>query len=201
MGPAPIPPHERSWRHPSELAPTAADVDLGSTGRGWVVATGTAAALLAVVLVVAMSPPRSSAPTAVSATTIPAATVRLQPADGAATGARVTAPQRAVVAVPAPTAPGPVRMDRTVAAGEALPLAGAPAAVATAAAQRVDEMSVAGAVPDGDDRVVVLTVSHVYDVAWRNLERVAAPDGSLVTNRRGELLATFVDGELRVLVE
>ncbi len=196
MGPAPIPPHERQWRHPSELAPTAADIDTPTNARALILATGTTALLLAAVLVVAFSPPRSAAPSAVSATTLPAATIELQnPAsnvtplavtnDDAVTDGDVTRPQRS-----------------TVLSEHALALVGAPNAVSAAPIGNPEDFAVAGALPDDSERVVVLTSSHAYDVRWGDIDDIiAAPNGAIVMTRDGSLLAVYVSGELRTLVD
>ncbi|WP_420452699.1 hypothetical protein [Ilumatobacter sp.] len=194
MEPAPLPPHERTWRHPSELAPTVDDVDPGWNGRGWVLAAGTVATMMAAVMVLALSPPRSPSPTAVSATTVPAATIRLQTAAPSPSTA-TTGPS----AAPDGEATQTVRMNRTVALPDrALALVGAPIAVSRAG--RSHDRSVAPDLPAADDRVIVLTVSHTYDVSWGHVARLAAPDGSIVMTVDGQLVASWVDGELRILV-
>jgi hypothetical protein len=186
VGPAPIPPHERHWRHPSELAPTAADVETPSNGRALVLATGTTALLLAAVMFVALTPSRSSAPTAVSATTLPSATIELQ--SGASQAGQANARDQ-------------VRTNRrSILSENGVALVGAPNAVSAAPVGDADDFAVAGDVPDDAERVLVLTASHAYDVSWGDIHDIAAPDGSIVMTRDGWLLATFVSGELRLLV-
>lgn len=70
---APIPPHERAWRHPSELAAnTVRDLPPASPlGRGLVVVTGVAAVVLAVGLVRLLTPGGTSV-ASVGATSVPA---------------------------------------------------------------------------------------------------------------------------------
>ncbi len=185
MGPAPIPPHERQWRHPSELAPTAADIDTPSNARALILATGTTALLLAAVLVVALSPPRSSAPSAVSATTLPAATMELHSPGGLAVADQVTLrPQRS-----------------TLLSQNGLVMVGAPNAVSAAPVGEAEDFAIAGDLPDDAERVIVLTTSHTFDVRWGDIADVVAPDGSIVMTREGSLLAMFVSGELRLLVD
>lgn len=195
VGPAPLPPHERHWRHPSEMAPTLADVDSTPTGRGLVLATGTAAVVMAAIMFVALTPPTSSDPTAVGATTIPSAAVLLQ------NSSRTTeSPRTTQIAVTQP-ALGAVRIDRnSVSRDNALTLLGAPNAVSAAPTGDADEMDVAGSLPEPDERIIVLTFSHTYDIAWGQIDRVEAPDGSIVMTRDGELIASFVDGALHLLV-
>jgi hypothetical protein len=189
VGPAPIPPHERQWRHPSELAPTAADIDTPTNARALILATGTTALLLAAVLVVAISPSRSAAPSAVSATTLPAATIELQRA-AAEVEREVAGTQEAI------------RPQRnTILSENGLALVGAPNAVSAAPVGDADDFAIAGDIPAGTERVIVLTASHAYDLRWGDIGDIAAPNGSIVMTRDGSLLAMFVSGELRLLVD
>ena len=55
--------------------------------------------------------------------------------------------------------------------------------------------------PTAGERVYVLTRSHTYAVWWSQIDRLVAPDGAVVVSADGELLATFVDDEIRVLVD
>lgn len=71
----PLPPHERTWRHPSELAAeehAAARAETpGGTTRAFAFTSGTLGLLAVGLLVMAVSPDRSAAPVAISATTTP----------------------------------------------------------------------------------------------------------------------------------
>ena len=77
----PLPPHERTWRHPSELAAQehalARTESAATTTRAFAFTTGTLGLLAVGLLMLAVTPDRSSAPVAISATTTPTA------ADGA----------------------------------------------------------------------------------------------------------------------
>lgn len=189
VSPAPLPPHERNWRHPSELAPTTAEIETPSNARALILATGTTALLLAAVLVVAVSPPRSSAPNAVSATTLPSATLELQRGVGNAEQNSTREQQI-------------VRTQHSSLTGEnGVALVGAPNAVSAAPVGNAEEMALAGDLPNDSERVIVLTSSHSYDVRWGDIPALAVPDGSIVMTRSGSLLALFVSGELRLLVE
>lgn len=72
----PLPPHERTWRHPSELAAEqharARSETAGPTTRVFAFTTGTLGLLAVGMLVLAVTPGRSPAPVAISATTSPA---------------------------------------------------------------------------------------------------------------------------------
>lgn len=69
---APIPPHERAWRHPSELAASTIRElpPAGPLGRGLAVATGVAAVVLAVGLVRLLAPGGTSV-ASIGATSVP----------------------------------------------------------------------------------------------------------------------------------
>ena len=199
MDDAVLPPHERTWRHPSELGPTALDVPAGG-GRLLAFSTGAVTAVLVAVLVVSFSPKRSAAPSAISATTVPAASVQL----------RTNATPIGVSA----NVDGLVRFEASsVSREQALTMVGAPNAISSAplvpgggldrsASGSVhDDLHVAATHPDPDEHVLLLTISHTYDVAWGDLDRLDAPDGSIVITREGRLLATFVDGDVRSLID
>lgn len=72
MDRAPLPPHERSWRHPSELGPPAHE-PTSTSGRVLIVTTATLSLLLIGLLAVSMTPGRGTAPVAVEVTTLPSA--------------------------------------------------------------------------------------------------------------------------------
>ncbi|MBA3604712.1 MAG: hypothetical protein M3487_10915 [Actinomycetota bacterium] len=67
MDPSPLPPHERSWRHPSELgAPAHEPTTTG--GRILILSTATFSLLLVGLLAISMTPDRAGTPEAVSST-------------------------------------------------------------------------------------------------------------------------------------
>ncbi len=189
VGSAPIPPHERQWRHPSELAPTAADIDPPTNARALGLATGTTALLLAAVLAIAFLPSRSTAPSAVSATTLPPPTIELQRT--AVDVDRDAADRQENVR--------PLR--NTVLSEHGLALAGAPNAVSAAPVGNANDFAIASDIPADAEPVIVLTTSHAYDLRWAEISSIAAPNGSIVMTRGGSLVAVFVSGELRLLVD
>lgn len=70
-----MPPHERSWRHPSELAPTRVDLDPDITAPArspLPLLAGTLAVAVVVVLVVAMTPQAGDDGDLAAVTTLPA---------------------------------------------------------------------------------------------------------------------------------
>ena len=146
--------------------------------------------MLAAVMVVALTPPRSNAPTAVSATTLPALTVQLRSSAIQSTDRSATARDSESVRIG----------SNTMTRDNALALIGSPHAV-SAAPVDPGALDVGKRLPEGSERVYVLTQSHTYAVLWSQIDRLAAPEGSAVVPVDGELLATFVDGELRTLVD
>jgi len=134
-----------------------------------------------------LSPSRSAAPTALSATTLPPATIELRDAEQVAAS---TAADENVW-----TFHNMTSRDHGIA------LLGAPNAISAAPVGDADDFAVAVTLPDESERVVVLTASHAYDLRWNQIDDIAAPDGSIVMTRDGRLLATFVSGELRLLVK
>lgn len=72
MDRAPLPPHERPWRHPSELGPPAPE-PTSTSGRVLIVTTATLSLLLIGLLALSMTPGRGAPPVAVVATSDAAA--------------------------------------------------------------------------------------------------------------------------------
>jgi hypothetical protein len=70
---APLPPHERPWRHPSELGPPEHE-PTSTSGRVLIVTTATLSLLLIGLLALSMTPGRGADPVAVEATTDRSAT-------------------------------------------------------------------------------------------------------------------------------
>lgn len=72
----PLPPHERTWRHPSELAAhdhaVARAETTSAATRLFALTSGTLGLIAVGLLVLAITPERSAAPVAISATTTPA---------------------------------------------------------------------------------------------------------------------------------
>lgn len=185
MEDAPLPPHERTWRHPSELGPTPALVEPSSLrSRALAFSSGAIAAVLVAVMVVSVTPRRTNSPSAVSATTIPAASVQLRSVNRPITTTDF------------------VRVEhRGLSNGPTVALTGAPNAISSAPATSPTGLAVASQVPHDDSRVIILTNSFTYDVAWEEIDQLVVPDGAIVITHDGELIATFVDDELHLLVD
>jgi hypothetical protein len=83
VGSAPLPPHERPWRHPSELAPPDHEPSTGA-GRLLIVTTATFGLILVALLAVAVTPSSTTStastedapPTVVAVRAVPATLVR-----------------------------------------------------------------------------------------------------------------------------
>ncbi|MFK8025358.1 MAG: hypothetical protein AB8G26_15480 [Ilumatobacter sp.] len=195
MGPAPLPPHERNWRHPSELAAMQQvddGRDDGTARRVLALAGGATVAVIALVFIATTNFERAPSPLAVTASTMPMATVELQ---------------RDVTALATPADDEPQRVLRsassTMTRSSAMALSGAPHAVSAAPVGDNDPeaLDLATALPGDDDVVLVLTRSHTFRLTWEEIGTVLAPDGSIVVTVEGGLVAVYVSGELRMLVD
>jgi hypothetical protein len=76
VSPAPLPPHERPWRHPSELAPTRYSIEPDPHRYVVPLLVGTVTIVVVAALVVAMTPSPRSEPLTLSGTTTPARITR-----------------------------------------------------------------------------------------------------------------------------
>jgi len=185
--PGPLPPHERSWRHPSELGPTRLDVD--DAGRRsqlnlLALGGGTLAVLAVAAMVVAMTPRTASGPVALSATTTPIAV-------------------RAVVEPPsAAGSVSPTSVRTTISAQTALSTSfvAFPHAVTPGPQLDVDGTEVADAAPADDDIVFLRTEAVTYQLTWDLAQHMTVPDGTVVFDADGALVARVSDGDLVSLV-
>jgi hypothetical protein len=179
--PGPLPPHERSWRHPSELGPTRIDVDDASSNSHLLALVGGTLAVLAVAaMIVAMTPRTSSNPVALSATTTP-----------------ITI--RATVEPPAATTARPVQV-LTPATALLASFVAFPHAVTSEPQLDLDGTDVAEELPDDDEMVFLRTEAVTYRLPWHDVDLVNAPDGSVVFDTTGDVVARVADGELVTLV-
>ncbi len=162
----PLPPHERTWRHPSELAAEERAVlraqAAAPSTRAFALTTGTLGLLAVGVLIMTVTPRRQESPIAISATTSPAvvaAAVSANPVDG---GSRSSAPVPAF----APRSPAGARTG-------------------TAALVR------AAATPIGDGRLVVVTRAALDgDRAKGDSVEVLLPSGAATS---GDVVAVAGD--------
>lgn len=185
--PGPLPPHERSWRHPSELGPTRLDVDdpvRRPHANLLALAGGTLAVLAVATMVVAMTPRTSSGPVALSATTTP-----------------ITA--RAIVEPPSSSvAAAQVATPRIVKPQTALltSFAAFPHAVTSGPQFVLDGVDVAEDPPTDHDIVFVRTEAVTYQLRWGDARQLRVPDGSVVFDDDGDLVARVSAGELLSLI-
>lgn len=100
MTKGPLPPHERPWRHPSELAAAPLETPTRS-GRLLIISTATVSLLLVGVLAVTMTPGRSRSPQALVDSTV----VSIVSFNVAAAGSEPDASATTVVNPPSPSAP------------------------------------------------------------------------------------------------
>jgi hypothetical protein len=192
--PGPLPPHERSWRHPSELGPTRVglDVDVDHAGRRsstgiMALAGGTMAVLAVAVMVVAITPRTSSGPVAMIATTTPIAAPIITPA---------------VVKPPASTTPAtpditPVEPRTALVTS----FAAFPHAVTPGPQLDLDGTAVADEFPTNDEMVFLRTAAVTYHLPWGDAQQLPVPDGSVVFDADGDLVARVSAGELLSLVD
>ena len=189
--PGPLPPHERSWRHPSELGPTRFDVD--DTSRRSQVSLlalggGTMAVLAVAAMVVAMTPRSASGPVALSSTTTPITVRAVVEPPSDATPVSSGAPSMARMPIAAQTA-----LSTSFVAF--------PHAITPGPQFDVDGTQVAEAAPGDDDTVFVRTEAVTYQLSWDLAQQMDAPDGSVIFDADGELVARVSDGDLLSLVD
>jgi hypothetical protein len=173
--PGPLPPHERAWRHPSELAPTRSTLDDGRR-HPWAPAAvvGALAVAVVVTLAAAMTPRPTDAPTAIEATTMPPFVTR------SATATVAPEPEAA-------GRPSTIQLAAAIAFPQAV-----------AATPPSDALTVSPRAPSPADTVVVLTSDEVYRTAWHDVTFCDVDDG-VVTNADGELVALIREGVITVV--
>jgi len=188
----PLPPHEREWRHPSELGPPAHEPTTRS-GRVLIASTATLGLLLVGALAITMTPRRSASPMAASSTALglraaPASTTDLLPIvtpigdDGwgvttaaALVGARG---QRAQVQL-ASGEVVQVSIERTT---DDVTVVSLPAGI------EPDSFDVSSADPSGDDTVVLLGDDEPVAVQIGELANVDVAEATPVLDEGGRLL-------------
>lgn len=174
---APLPPHERTWRHPSELGPTRSDVDTGSRSHVGVLAAGALAVFAVAALVVVVTPRPAAGPLSISATTSPVV--------------RVLSPDPAPFQATLPARPT-VRLVSSFTAY--------PHSIASASVADVDGTSVADEEPSASAAVLVRTDKVTYRLKWSQVPMLSAPDGTVVYDLDGQVVGRFIGGELQTLV-
>jgi hypothetical protein len=173
---APLPPHERTWRHPSELVATTNEVESGRPPRGIALVGGALAVVMVAPMVVALTPRQNAATTtAIGATTLP--TALLSDSENTAVAAAES-----------------IRTSR-LAGITAIPQAIANIPLAASLLSSSDDPTQV-VLPDLDDRVTVLTDQFAYAVAWRDVTRIDVTTGAVVIDNAGFVVARMEDGRL-----
>jgi hypothetical protein len=145
------------------------------------------AVLAVATMVVAMTPRTSGGPTALSATTTPII-------------ARSAVEVVEAVAA-APTTSQAVRAVQVQSRSVLLTsFAAFPHAVTPGPQLDLDGAEVAAGAPDDDELVFVRTDAVTYHVRWDDAQLLAAPDGSVVFDSDGDLVALVEDGDLLSVV-
>lgn len=182
--PAPLPPHERTWRHPSELGPTKHDVDVGSRSNLAVLIVGACAVLAVASLVVVATPRPTSNPLAITATTSPFVRAITAAPTAISAGAR---------RAPAPAQPTVGLLLSSFTAY--------PHAIASSEVADLDGTDVADELPDDSAMVLVRTDKVTYRVKWAQVPMLATPDGTVVFDLDGDVVARVSGGVLQRLVD
>jgi hypothetical protein len=177
--PAPLPPHERTWRHPSEIGPSQVEIEADGHGRPILLAAGTLAAVMLVAIVIVMTPRPTAGPNAISATTKPALTQTPVTAD-ATSGPQIISARRA----PRLASFAPI-----------------PNAIAARPVARQTTIVIARSLPADGDIVHVQTDLVTYRLAWKDLAFLELHERASVIDDRGELVARVSDGNIIVLVD
>lgn len=147
---------------------------------------GTLAVLAVAAMVVAMTPRAASGPVALSSTTTPI-TVRavVEPPETASVSSNAT--------VRAPLAAGQAALSTSFVAF--------PHAITPGPQLDVDGTQVADAAPSGGDTVFVRTEAVTYQLTWDLAQHMDVPDGSVIFDADGDLVARVSDGDLLSLVD
>jgi hypothetical protein len=132
-------------------------------------------------MVVAMTPRTSNGPVALSATTTP-----------------ITA--RAVVEPPATATPALTPVEVRQRTALLTSFVAFPHTVTAGPQLDVDGTDVADTTPDDDETVFLRTEAVTYRLPWSDAKHLSVPDGSVVFDDDGDLVARVTGGELVSLV-
>jgi hypothetical protein len=209
VGSPPIPPHERTWRHPSEVAAAERHAirhtELQRSTRGFAIATGSIGLIAVGTLMIMVTPPAQDSPVAVSATTSPSAAN--SPSIGRGSSARAVTPVAARSVPQALATPiGDGRLALMTAPGSTIRRGSEPdvqltngpvvTAVVDATSAGVVIVSIASGAhgheiaatpPDPEDIVTVLAEPPVT-IAFAALTTLDAEEGTPVLDGDGELI-------------
>jgi hypothetical protein len=189
----PLPPHERAWRHPSELGPPPHE-PTSRSGRVLIASTATLGLLLVGILAITMTPRRSASPVAATSTALG---LRGAPADDAAGGLPMVTPigedgwavttADALADVSGGTArvqlaTGGVVVVRIVRTVDEVTVVSLPDGI------DADAFDVSDARPSGDDPVVVHDEDEPFAVPMGELANADLQEATPVLDEEGRLL-------------
>jgi hypothetical protein len=211
VGSPPIPPHERTWRHPSEVAAAERHAirhtELQRSTRGFAIATGSIGLIAVGILMIMVTPPAQDSPVAVSATSSPSAGPSTGSSTGRGSSARAATPVAARSVPQALATPiGDGRLALMTAPGSTIrrgseinvQLTNGPVvtAVVDATSAGVVIVSIASGAngheiaatpPDPNDIVTVLAEPPIT-IAFAALTTLDAEEGTPVLDGDGELI-------------
>ena len=136
--------------------------------------------ILIIAIVVTATPRTSSQPSALSATTLPAFITTPPPTPSAAVSSRSR------------------QADQPLLLASFTPI---PNEIASAPQLITDQPAVADDMPESDDAVLVQTEDVTYHCTWADIQWLQMPDGSVVVDVHGDLVARVESGELIALVD
>jgi hypothetical protein len=196
-----LPPHERTWRHPSELAPTRTDVETGSHHHLAALTFGALAMFAVVTMMVAMTPRTVPGDDALSSTTAPVTTGAVSD-DGATNGAVVRTVRSDRTTTPLATIPPDAGSATGVPVAALLTsFTSFPHAVMSSPPLTLDGTGVAATLPRSDDIVYVHTDAVTYRLPWGHVPSLAPPDGSVVFDADNSVVAIVDDGQLLMVAD
>lgn len=205
MEPGPVPPHERTWRHPSEIAAEQhASLRAESAtpiSRLFAISTGTIGLIAVGLLVLVVTPRAADAPLAISATTTPGPAIAAVDVAAGVTGRTVLGLRAGDAPLATPVGDGRfafARADARVGTSiEVRLLSGASGAgrvLAREAGTVLVELDVAEPGHDladtmpADDDVVTVMVEPPVTIALADLAALEIEEGTAVLDDRGRLV-------------
>jgi hypothetical protein len=203
VGSPPIPPHERTWRHPSELAAAERNAirhtAVQRSTRGFAIATGSIGLVAVGILMIIVTPPAQDSPVAVSATTSPSTARELPARATAPVAARAVAQalatpigdgRRALITAPGATIRRGSELDVQLTNGPVVTAvvdATTAGVVVVSLASGANGHAIASSQPDPDEIVTVLAEPPVT-IAFAALTTIDAEEGTPVLDGDGELI-------------
>jgi hypothetical protein len=206
VGTPPLPPHERAWRHPSEVA--AAErlairhTSLQRSTRGFAIATGSIGLVALGVLMILVTPPAQDSPVAVSATTSPSLTpstvrttiTRVAPVAARAVPHALATPigdgRLALMTAPGSTIRRGAELNVQLTNGPVVTAVvndTAAGVVVVSIASGTDGHEIAASAPEPEDIVTVLAEPPVT-IAYSALTTLDAEEGTPVLDDDGDLV-------------